>query len=91
MATGTADVALQYVDDLSTASSSNSDDQTVFGLDPSENMLSVGRSKIQDRNLQHKIVLERADARDLSKSYTGDEDKANTNNNKHQTRRPVRR
>jgi len=89
MATGTADVALQLVKDLSstsssTTSSSSGKPTTVLGLDPSENMLSVGRSKIQDRNLQHKIVLERADARDLSKYYTTststDDDNANKNN-----------
>ena len=64
MATGTADVALQLVDDLAA-----SHPTTVLGLDPSENMLSVGRSKIARRELQSKIVLETADARDLAKYY----------------------
>mmetsp|Transcript_20233 Transcript_20233/g.50336 ORF Transcript_20233/g.50336 Transcript_20233/m.50336 type:complete len:355 (-) Transcript_20233:1583-2647(-) len=64
MATGTADVALQLIDDLS-----SSHPTTVLGLDPSENMLSVGRSKIANRELQSKIVLETADARDLGKYY----------------------
>jgi demethylmenaquinone methyltransferase/2-methoxy-6-polyprenyl-1,4-benzoquinol methylase len=67
MATGTADVALQLVEDLSSSSSSSKG--TVLGLDPSENMLSVGRSKIAERSLQDRIVLERADARDLSDYY----------------------
>ena len=64
MATGTADVALQLVADLS-----GSNPTTVLGLDPSENMLSVGRSKIADRELSRTIVLETADARDLSGYY----------------------
>jgi demethylmenaquinone methyltransferase/2-methoxy-6-polyprenyl-1,4-benzoquinol methylase len=65
MATGTADVALQLVHDLDSASHPT----TVLGLDPSENMLSVGRSKIQTQNLQNKIVLETADARNLQKYH----------------------
>lgn len=60
MATGTADVALQLVDDLVA-----SHPTTVLGLDPSENMLAVGRSKIQKRGLSSKIALEKADARNL--------------------------
>ncbi len=64
MATGTADVALQLIDDLAP-----SHPTTVLGLDPSENMLSVGRSKIANRELQSKIVLETADARDLGNYY----------------------
>lgn len=63
VATGTADVALQLVDDLPLSST------TVLGLDPSENMLAVGRSKIEARSLGEKIVLERADARDLGGYY----------------------
>mmetsp|Transcript_4259 Transcript_4259/g.11035 ORF Transcript_4259/g.11035 Transcript_4259/m.11035 type:complete len:350 (+) Transcript_4259:110-1159(+) len=64
MATGTADVALQLVGDLS-----GSHPTTVLGLDPSENMLSVGRSKIATQRLSQAIVLETADARDLSGYY----------------------
>jgi demethylmenaquinone methyltransferase/2-methoxy-6-polyprenyl-1,4-benzoquinol methylase len=60
VATGTADVALQLIADLAP-----SHPTTVLGLDPSENMLAVGRSKIATQNLQSKIVLETADARDL--------------------------
>ena len=74
IATGTADVALQLIDDLSTSSTSSTNTQdydvTVLGLDPSENMLSVGRRKINKRGLEKQIVLERADARDLSNYYT---------------------
>jgi demethylmenaquinone methyltransferase/2-methoxy-6-polyprenyl-1,4-benzoquinol methylase len=73
IATGTADVALQLIDDLSTSSTSTNTqdyDVTVLGLDPSENMLAVGRKKINKRGLEKQIVLERADARDLSNYYT---------------------
>jgi len=71
VATGTADVALQLVDDLTTLSSSSETTKgvTVLGLDPSENMLAVGRNKIKQRQLQSQITLERADARDLSHYY----------------------
>lgn len=86
IATGTADVALQLIQDLSstasTASTSSSSsstiteyyDVTVLGLDPSENMLAVGRKKIKQRNLENQIILERADARDLSKYYINSDD-----------------
>jgi len=69
VATGTADVALQLVDDLSTSGSSGGSSATVLGLDPSANMLAVGRSKIDARGLGDKIVLEQADARDLQHYY----------------------
>ena len=81
LATGTADVALQLIDDLSSSSSSLSmADVTVLGLDPSENMLAVGRKKIKNRNLQSRIVLERADARDLSRYYNNDNNNNDNNN-----------
>ena len=81
LATGTADVALQLIDDLSSSSSSLSmADVTVLGLDPSENMLAVGRKKIKNRNLQSRIVLERADARDLSRYYNNDNNNDDNNN-----------
>ena len=74
VATGTADVALQLVEDLSTRAPSSSGSgttttATVLGLDPSANMLAVGRSKIHHRGLGDRIVLEQADARDLSHYY----------------------
>ncbi|VEU33808.1 unnamed protein product [Pseudo-nitzschia multistriata] len=67
VATGTADVALQLVDDLSGGKGSGK--TTVLGLDPSANMLAVGRSKIERRGLADAIVLEQADARDLGHYY----------------------
>lgn len=78
IATGTADVALQLIQDLSSTASSSTIteyyDVTVLGLDPSENMLAVGRKKIKQRNLENQIILERADARDLSKYYINSDD-----------------
>lgn len=58
VATGTADVALQLARDIPTS--------TILGLDPSNNMLSVGRDKIANQGLSDRIVLETADARDFS-------------------------
>jgi demethylmenaquinone methyltransferase / 2-methoxy-6-polyprenyl-1,4-benzoquinol methylase len=59
LATGTADVALQLAKDLPSST-------TILGLDPSANMLAVGREKVAAAKLQHRITLEEADARDLS-------------------------
>jgi demethylmenaquinone methyltransferase / 2-methoxy-6-polyprenyl-1,4-benzoquinol methylase len=59
LATGTADVALQLAKDLPHST-------IILGLDPSTNMLAVGREKVAAAGLQHRITLEEADARDLS-------------------------
>jgi demethylmenaquinone methyltransferase/2-methoxy-6-polyprenyl-1,4-benzoquinol methylase len=59
VATGTADVALQLAKDIPTS--------TILGIDPSNNMLEVGRVKIQQRELQERIELQWGDARDFSK------------------------
>jgi demethylmenaquinone methyltransferase/2-methoxy-6-polyprenyl-1,4-benzoquinol methylase len=59
VATGTADVALQLAKDIPTS--------TILGIDPSNNMLEVGRVKIQQRELQEQIELQLGDARDFSK------------------------
>ena len=58
VATGTADVALQLVDTIPSA--------TIIGVDPSNGMLDVGRTKISDKGLSNQIILKYADARDLS-------------------------
>ena len=55
VATGTADVALLLADRIPTA--------TVLGVDPSPNMLQVGREKIAERSLSQRITLEEHDAR----------------------------
>jgi demethylmenaquinone methyltransferase / 2-methoxy-6-polyprenyl-1,4-benzoquinol methylase len=59
LATGTADVALQLAKDLPPST-------TILGLDPSNNMLAVGREKVAAAGLEHQITLQEADARDLS-------------------------
>ena len=59
VATGTADVALQLAKDIPTS--------TILGVDPSNNMLNVGRTKIQNQGLQDRIELQWGDARDFSK------------------------
>jgi demethylmenaquinone methyltransferase/2-methoxy-6-polyprenyl-1,4-benzoquinol methylase len=61
MATGTADVAIQLATEFPSSR------VTILGLDPSENMLAVGRQKVSDRRLDSRITLEHADARDLSR------------------------
>jgi demethylmenaquinone methyltransferase/2-methoxy-6-polyprenyl-1,4-benzoquinol methylase len=55
VATGTADVALLLAELIPTA--------TVVGVDPSANMLEVGREKIRDRGLVERVRLELHDAR----------------------------
>ena len=62
VATGTADVALQLAKDLPTS--------TIVGIDPSNNMLSVGRDKIAHRGLSDRIELITGDARDFSSLYS---------------------
>jgi demethylmenaquinone methyltransferase/2-methoxy-6-polyprenyl-1,4-benzoquinol methylase len=62
VATGTADVTLQLARDLPAPT-------TILGLDPSANMLSVGRAKIGAAGLDSRITLRQADARDLSHVY----------------------
>jgi demethylmenaquinone methyltransferase/2-methoxy-6-polyprenyl-1,4-benzoquinol methylase len=66
VATGTADVALLLAKEIPSA--------TVLGLDPSNNMLEIGRGKIQQRGQGAQVRLELADAMDFSsmKSYTYD-------------------
>lgn len=62
VATGTADVALQLSKEFGASDGS----VKILGVDPSQNMLAVGRQKVKARNLQQRITLEQADARDLS-------------------------
>lgn len=58
VATGTADVALLLAKEIPSA--------TVLGLDPSNNMLEIGRRKIQKRGQGSQVRLELADAMDFS-------------------------
>ena len=80
LATGTADVAIllgkaaaQYystnsiqISSQTTKTYDNNDDaKTILGLDPSQNMLNVGVTKIQQSNLSHIVRLKLGDARNL--------------------------
>jgi demethylmenaquinone methyltransferase/2-methoxy-6-polyprenyl-1,4-benzoquinol methylase len=58
VATGTADVALQLAKQIPSA--------FVVGVDPSQNMLDIGRTKVQKRGMSDKIDLQWADARELT-------------------------
>lgn len=60
LATGTADVALLLADGIPGS--------TVIGVDPSSNMLEVGRVKVKDRQLEARIDLRKGDAQDLMDS-----------------------
>lgn len=60
VATGTADVALLLAKAMPEA--------TVIGVDPSPNMLDIGREKIRDDGLQNVIYLQVADAQELASS-----------------------
>jgi len=58
VATGTADVALLLAKEIPSS--------TVLGVDPSDNMLAVGRQKIQQRGQGSQVELQLADAMDFS-------------------------
>ena len=57
LATGTADVALRIA--------RTHGDSQVIGVDPSENMLSVGREKVTQQQLEARITLQLGDAQQL--------------------------
>lgn len=91
MATGTADVALQLAAEFAAGAPSSSLSKlptsttvTVLGLDPSPNMLSLGRIKVTQKGLDNVITLEQADARDLSLYYP-----MTTNQFNHQGNAPI--
>jgi len=60
LATGTADVALLLADGIPGS--------TVIGVDPSNNMLEIGRVKVKDRELDSRIELREGDAQNLMDS-----------------------
>jgi demethylmenaquinone methyltransferase/2-methoxy-6-polyprenyl-1,4-benzoquinol methylase len=64
LATGTADVAILLGKAAERYSSSKAQD-VVLGLDPSQNMLNVGKTKIDNANLSSIITLKVGDARKL--------------------------
>ncbi|CAM9369867.1 unnamed protein product, partial [Phaeothamnion confervicola] len=57
LATGTADVAIMAAEEKA--------GPTVLGIDPSSNMLEVGRQKVASKGLGEKVVLRMGDAQDL--------------------------
>lgn len=66
LATGTADVAIllgKAAEKYATTESPSKD--SVLGLDPSYNMLDVGKSKVQKENLSSVVTLKLGDARKL--------------------------
>lgn len=74
LATGTADVAIllgkaaaryNKNDPPLRTSSTTADSTTVLGLDPSQNMLDIGTSKIQNADLTNIVRLQLGDARKL--------------------------
>jgi demethylmenaquinone methyltransferase/2-methoxy-6-polyprenyl-1,4-benzoquinol methylase len=73
VATGTADVALQLAVDVP--------DSIILGVDPSVNMLTIGRQKIAHRGLSDRITLVTGDVRDLSSSLSSSSSHINNNNN----------
>ena len=75
VATGTADVALQLARDFPTST-------TIWGIDPSVNMLEVGRQKIAQLGFSDRITLLTGDVRELSSSASAFV--SNNNNNSQQ-------
>lgn len=66
LATGTADVAILFAKEyLNTNSEASKRDLTILGVDPSINMITVGREKIKKENLVDQITLDLGDARNL--------------------------
>lgn len=73
LATGTADVAILLANEAKQAaaaaaagnSASSPTHTTVLGVDPSQNMISVGRDKVKERGLDEVVTLQIGDARKL--------------------------
>lgn len=67
LATGTADVAILLGKAAAKyASSSSANSASVLGLDPSQNMLNVGHTKVKESDLANIVSLKLGDARKLS-------------------------
>jgi len=73
LATGTADVAILLGN---SARSTAASPTQVLGVDPSQNMISVGRDKIRERGLEEIVTLDIGDARNLVNLQTNDFDAA---------------
>jgi len=69
LATGTADVSILLAKEYRAVGAHDNEQPPpqleILGIDPSENMIQVGRKKVENQGLQDEIVLEIGDARDL--------------------------
>lgn len=59
LATGTADVAILLGQKIKK-------DNSILGIDPSQNMIDIGKSKVSSKKLNDKVTLKVGDARDLN-------------------------
>ena len=66
LATGTADVAILLGRAAAKYSAETTINSAVLGLDPSQNMLNVGKSKVKESDLSNIVTLELGDARKLT-------------------------
>lgn len=66
LATGTADVAILLGKAAAKYSSATSSNAVVLGLDPSQNMLNVGKTKVKESDLTNIVTLQLGDARKLN-------------------------
>lgn len=66
LATGTADVAILLGEEAKKQQSNSSSGAEVLGVDPSQNMLDVGRDKVRTADLSGVVSLKLGDARRLS-------------------------
>mmetsp|Transcript_27611 Transcript_27611/g.41780 ORF Transcript_27611/g.41780 Transcript_27611/m.41780 type:complete len:299 (+) Transcript_27611:189-1085(+) len=64
LATGTADVAILMAKGYKNHER-NTNELSILGVDPSRNMIEVGRNKVSKENLANNIKLDLGDARDL--------------------------
>lgn len=65
LATGTADVAILFAKEYLKIKNQGKKELDILGVDPSINMITVGREKIVSEDLVQKITLDLGDARDL--------------------------
>lgn len=65
LATGTADVAILMAKEYKNNNSPSKKGMKILGVDPSQNMINVGREKILKEKLKEEITLELGDARNL--------------------------
>ncbi len=66
LATGTADVAILLGKAAAKYSSASTVNSAVLGMDPSQNMLNVGKTKVKESDLSNFVTLELGDARRLT-------------------------